>query len=46
MRFLLLETIEDVKKYYPKIADNIFYQLLSLDPTYDKNRDSVGQYGK
>lgn len=39
------EAIDDIKKYYPKIPDDVFMQLISLDPTYRGN-DSAGKYGK
>ena len=42
---VLTETIEDVKKYYPKIPDDIFMELIALDPTFT-GKDSVGKYGK
>ena len=41
----LLETLEDIKKYYPRIPDDIFKQLIELDPPYRGN-DSAGKYGK
>ena len=41
----LNEDIEAVKKYYPNIPDNIFMQLVELDPTYRGN-DSLGKYSK
>ena len=42
---ILQETIADVKKYYPNIPDDIFMELIALDPTYT-GKDSVGKYGK
>ena len=41
----IVEDIATVKKYYPNISDDIFMQLIELDPTY-KGNDSVGKYGK
>ena len=41
----LNEDIEAVKKYYPKIPDDTFMQLVALDPTYN-GKDSLGKYGK
>ena len=41
----LTEAIADIKKYYPKIPDDVFMQLISLDPTY-KGNDSAGKYSK
>ena len=41
----LQEDITAVKKYYPNIPDDIFMELISLDPTYT-GKDSVGKYGK
>lgn len=42
---LITEDIDAVKKYYPNIPDDIFMQLIQLDPTYT-GKDSVGKYGK
>lgn len=42
---ILQETIADVKKYYPNIPDDIFMELIALDPTFT-GKDSVGKYGK
>ena len=39
------EAIDDIKKYYPNIPDDVFMQLIALDPTYRGN-DSAGKYGK
>ena len=41
----LFEDIAAVKKYYPNIPDDVFMQLIELDPTYT-GKDSVGKYGK
>ena len=41
----LSEDINAVKKYYPNIDDDMFMQLIQLDPTYRGN-DSAGKYGK
>ena len=46
MVFLLNEAIEDIKKYYPNIPDDIFLQLIELDPTYRQGSSSAGKYGK
>ena len=43
--YVLNETIEDIRRYYPNIPDDIFMRLIKLDPTYRGN-DSVGKYGK
>ena len=43
---LLYEDIAAVQKYYPNIPDNIFMQLISLDPTYRDGSNSLGKYGK
>ena len=40
------EDIEAVKKYYPNIDDNMFMNLIALDPTYRDRSNSVGKYGK
>ena len=42
----LFEDIEAVKKYYPNIDDDVFMQLIQLDPTYRDGSNSVGKYGK
>lgn len=42
----LTEDIPAVMKNYPKIPENIFYQLIKLDPTYKEGSNSVGTYGK
>lgn len=41
----LNEDIEAVKKYYPKIPDDVFMELIALDPTYN-GKGSLGKYGK
>lgn len=41
----ITEAIDDIKKYYPRIPDDVFMQLIQLDPTYRGN-DSAGKYGK
>lgn len=41
----LFEDIAAVRKYYPNIPDDIFMQLIALDPTY-RNNNSLGKYGK
>lgn len=46
MIYLLNEAIEDIKKYYPNIPDDIFLQLIELDPTYRQGSSSAGKYGK
>lgn len=40
------EDIEAVKKYYPNIANDMFMDLIALDPTYRDGSNSVGKYGK
>ena len=42
----LLEDIAAVKKYYPKIDDDVFMTLIALDPTYRDGSNSLGKYGK
>lgn len=42
---LLVEGIQEVKKYYPDIPDDKFMNLIKLDPTY-KNDDRLGKAGK
>lgn len=41
----LLETLDDIKRYYPNIPEDIFMELIALDPTYT-GKDSAGKYGK
>jgi hypothetical protein len=41
----LQEALNDIKKYYPNIDDEMFMTLINLDPTYRGN-DSAGKYGK
>lgn len=43
---LFTEDIESVRKNYPKIEEDKFYELIKLDPTFKADRDSVGTYGK
>ena len=43
---VLKEDISAVRQRYPEIDDSTFYKLISFDPTYNPNRDSVGNYGK
>jgi hypothetical protein len=42
---LILESIEDSKKKYANIPEDKFMELISLDPTYDENKDKLGIYG-
>lgn len=47
MKFKLLESIliEDiaaVKRQYAHIPEDDFDKIIRLDPTFDENRDSVG----
>ena len=46
MRFILLETIADSRKYYPNISDNDFNRIIALDPTFKREKDKLGNYGK
>lgn len=43
---IITEGINEVKANYPNIPDEIFYQLIALDPTYKEGKDSIGTYGK
>lgn len=43
--YILNEGIEEIKKYYPKIDDNMIKTLVALDPTF-KGGDQLGKYGK
>ena len=42
----LIETIADVKKYYPTISDKDFDRIIKLDPTTNIEKDVVGKYSK
>ena len=42
----LCEDIDAVRQQYPKLDDDTFNKLIALDPTFNKDRDSVGTYGK
>lgn len=42
----LVEDIASVRKQYPNLNDDEFYNILKLDPTYKDGIDSVGTYGK
>ena len=51
MRFILIEdilmeTLEDAKKYYPNISQEDFDKVIALDPTFRKEQDKLGTYGK
>lgn len=43
---IILETIAEVRKHYPEISDADFNSIIRLDPTFNRNRDSVGKYAK
>lgn len=44
---ILDESLIDIRsKYYNTIPENIFYSLVELDPTYKKDSDKLGTYGK
>ena len=42
---ILMETLEDVKKYYPTISQEDFDRVIALDPTFRKEQDKLGTYG-
>ena len=42
----LIEGIKEVQAKYPNIAEEKFFELIKLDPTYKDDVDSVGTYGK
>ena len=51
MRFRLIESLlmEDLvyaKKYYPNISQEDFDIVIALDPTFRKEQDKLGTYGK
>lgn len=43
---LLIEGIDDMKKFYPNIPDEKFHNYIELDPTYRKGSDQAGTYAK
>ena len=43
---LLMEDLVDVKKYYPNISQEDFDRIIALDPTFRKEQDKLGTYGK
>jgi hypothetical protein len=44
---ILNESIEDIyTKYYSDIKRDVFDKLISLDPTYNPERDKLGDYGQ
>lgn len=46
MRKILREGIDDYRNKYSDIPDNIFDELLSLDPTYKSGVDDIGIYSE
>ena len=42
----LIEDKQSVRKNYPNISDEQFEEIISIDPTYKSNSNSVGTYGK
>ena len=40
------EGLEDQRKFYPNLSDEEFMKLISLDPTFRKESDKMGNYGK
>ena len=44
-KILLIEGIQELQKYFPKISLDRLQKLMSLDPTY-KGGDQIGKYGK
>ena len=43
---LLMEDLVDAKKYYPNISQEDFDRVISLDPTFNREQDKLGTYGK
>ena len=43
---LLMEDLVDVKKYYPNISQEDFDRIIALDPTFNREQDKLGTYGK
>lgn len=43
---LLMEDLVEVKKYYPNISQEDFDRIIALDPTFRKEQDKLGTYGK
>ena len=44
-KILLVEGIQELQKYFPKISLDRLQKLMELDPTY-KGGDQIGKYGK
>ena len=42
----LMEDLVEVKKYYPNISQEDFDRVIALDPTFRKEQDKLGTYGK
>ena len=42
----LVETLEDAKKYYPNISQEDFDRVIAIDPTFSREQDKLGTYGK
>ena len=40
------EGLADQRKFYPNLSDEEFMKLISLDPTFRKESDKMGNYGK
>lgn len=45
-KLYLIEGIEELKKYFPKIPSEKIDELVKLDPTYNPEKNSVGVYGR
>lgn len=45
-KLVLVEGIEELKKYFPKIPSEKIDELLALDPTYNPEKNTVGMYGR
>ena len=43
---ILIEKIDDMRKFYPKLTEEEFNQCIELDPTYRKGSDKAGNYAK
>jgi hypothetical protein len=42
----IFEDIEAVRKYYPNISKEDFNRIIALDPTFHREQDKLGTYGK
>lgn len=43
--FIIMEGIDEIKKFFPKLSEEQLKKLISLDPTY-RGGDQLGKYGQ